>query len=574
MGKNSDNKFDPKREFRKLAIKMLENIKNEYNNSGKYWENLGDANYKESEKYRLEKLSTTNLSNVKDEELAEHLEKLENAFLYTISRLPWKDRDGNCHYPVGENKVTDKFLDKVADAINGKEDQLHGENFATVLLGDAKFDNKPNIKYAVPQCIRGDITNATTFLCLFNPGSSVDDKTFGILGMKKDSFHSYYQLQGARLDHARMIDDGKANELIVSENSMVAEMNDLSENIVYTEIDAIESELKKEVKELPSNWKTYSLSLDSKEKKELNEMDDSSRINKLNELSKENPLIKISYMISSKVYYGSNYFQKYYAKSITDFKEKIVTGYINDDNFMKSLMSTDEKYKRSKLNICNLELTPIRSKGSSTVDDFINEDAISVDIILRRLCIYELKKYISNEDKPIFVFRSYYSRDNKTRWQDIFKMKVGDDITQHLENNYFLTYPNSQGKAISETGIHTINYKLKPETVNKLISDINNNSSEVKFNELEYEGSDFYNVNKSKDEIEKYVLLKLKYNNHHYKLKTAIKEKEYTNNDDLEKFDKNRFIAEIELAKRVYDYIQSSRDVFSKIVGAETSKNN
>lgn len=537
-----------KDKIRDLAIEMLENIKNEYNNSGKYWENLGDAKDKESEKYRLEKLSTTNLSNVKDEELAEHLEKLENAFLYTISRLPWKDRDGNCHYPVGENKVTDKFLDKVAYAINGKEDKLNGENFATVLLGSAKFNNIPNVKYAVPQCIKGDITNATTFLCLLNPGSSVKDVPFGTLGMKKDDFHSYYQLQGAKLDHERMIDNGETNELTISRESIVAEMNDLSESIPYMEIDAVESELKKEIKVLPSNWNDYSLSLNLKEKKELDEMDDSNRINKLDELSKENPLIKISYMISSKVYYGSNYFQKYYAKSITDFKEKIVTGYINDDNFMKSLMSTDEKYKRSKLNICNLELTPIRSKGSSTVDDFINEDAISVDIILRRLCIYELKKYISNEDKPIFVFRSYYSRDNKTRWQDIFKMKYKNDITQYLENNYFLTYTNLQGKAISETGIHTINYKLKPEIVNELMCDINRNSNEIKFSEFEFVGIDFYDdVKKSNDKKERLF---------------------------SKKFDKERFVAEIELAKRVYDYIQSSRDSFSNIVGAETSKNN
>ena len=403
MGKISTNQFDQKQKFRELAIAMLEKIKDEYNKSGKDWENLGDEKDKKSEKYRLEKLSNMELSNATDENLVEYLESLENAFLYTISKLPWKDRDGNCHYPVGENKVTDKFLDKVADAINdGNADQLNGENFATVLLPNESIENS-NIKYAIPQCIKGDITNAKLYHCLLNPGSGISDTKDNY-----DNFYDYLHDKDAMKDHLRIFDENG----YATKEKLVEYMNDLKRNMLITEFE-----------DFIAKYGNCTISE-----------------NKVDEIFGDNG--------EKEFYYIMKYYKTLVAKGIGDFRKILKKNLSNLGTLSSNL---------NDVKLCNLELIPVRSQDGATVGNLIDENPFAVNVILRRIYIAELKNEL---EKPIFVFRSYYSTQNKNdvRWQDAFKRKTDnyDGLYEYLINNYFLTHSGTQGGAYSKNNIVTI----------------------------------------------------------------------------------------------------------------------
>ncbi|MCJ0550883.1 hypothetical protein MMJ62_07270, partial [Enterococcus cecorum] len=201
MGNHSENKFDPKETFRKLAIEMLKNI------------NLYDEKQND------------------DAKLAEALIKTENEFLEVYSQFPYIGSDNKIHYPIitndKKNIITEDFLDKVVDAINGKADQLDGENFATVLLPNESIENS-NIKYAIPQCVKGDITNAKLYHCLLNPGSGISDAD-----NQYDNFYDYLHDKVAVKDHLRIFDEnGHATK-----EKLVEYMNDLNKNMLITEFE-------------------------------------------------------------------------------------------------------------------------------------------------------------------------------------------------------------------------------------------------------------------------------------------------------------------------------------------------
>ena len=136
--------------------------------------------------------------------------------------------DNKIHYPIvtndKKNIITEDFLDKVVDAINGKADQLDGENFATVLLPNESIENS-NIKYAIPQCVKGDITNAKLYHCLLNPGSGISDAD-----NQYDNFYDYLHDKVAVKDHLRIFDEnGHATK-----EKLVEYMNDLNKNMLIT----------------------------------------------------------------------------------------------------------------------------------------------------------------------------------------------------------------------------------------------------------------------------------------------------------------------------------------------------
>lgn len=415
---------EAKEKIRDLAVGMLKKV-NQYKDISDKLEGIDLSKPKE--------IKSSDYAN-----LAKALIKTENEFLEVYSQFPYMGSDKKIHYPIvtnaKKNIITEDFLDKVADAINGKEDQLNGENFATVLLGDAKFNNKPNIKYAVPQCIKGDITNATTFLCFLNPGSSVKDKTFGNLGMKKDDFHFYYQLQGARLDHSRFIDIKGDEEFI---NGMIKEMNDLSSNIIYTELKAIEDEMKSIVDNIDVDVN------------KLNEFKRNGDLDKLKKairdtlkLRKNQPWKDLSKLIGEKAYYINKYFKTYYGTSIEDFEFWLIYSLKNDTNFIENL--------KDSLDICNLELIPIRSKNISAVNALVGDNPFAINIILRRIFISEL---MDEDDKPVFVFRGY---NTKKRWKHFFEQHVDHKLLTYLENNYFLKLSSESSAAFSPNNIITI----------------------------------------------------------------------------------------------------------------------
>lgn len=399
-----------------------------------------------------------------DEKLAKALIKTENEFLEVYSRLPFIDRHGEIHYPIvtddKENIVTEEFLDKVIDAINGKEDKLDGENFATVLLGNAKFNNIPNVKYAVPQCIKGDITNATTFLCLLNPGSDEIDR------VADDNFYSYYSLPTSKLNHKSIYKDGSIDLYF-----LIKYMNDIFDNIVYSEFSFIKEDLVNEILKIKNDSIAISdknLTIETQQLSELKKMDEETLSKELDELRNEKSLIDVSYLISSRAYYTSQFYATYLDKSILSLKKEFLSSIVSSIGENYDERSVREKVeleieKLKYLNICNLELVPLRSNNSKGINSYMQTHFnLSVMVILRRICLSEFEP--DNISKPIFVFRHYCSKDGQDKgWRiliknilkSIFTDKEVNEIIRYIELKYFLYFPYTSS-ALSTNNPRTI----------------------------------------------------------------------------------------------------------------------
>lgn len=522
-----------KDKIRDLAInKMLEKIKNEYNNSGKYWKNLGEEKAflekleSELEKFKKYISSEQDDKEKYDKDIAKRLESLENAFLYTISKLPWKDRKEKCHYPVGENKVTDKFLDKVADAINGKAEQLNGENFATVLLPNKPIKNA-NIKYAIPQCIKGDITSAKLYHCLLNPGSGISDKE-----NQYDNFYDYLHDNAAMKDHLRIFDENGH----VTKEKLVEYMNDLNKSMFSIEYSEFLNDLKLAIK----NVKVKKISLITK------------AINRNYYLPR--------YYASLLVNPDNNKYKDMLVKNIADC--------VNKDS--QQLFENKDKIVK-QVSMCNLELIPLRSQDGATIGNFIDENPFAVNIILRRIYIYELSKDDKDSVQPIFIFRSY--GEWKKRINEYIKRNFekadAKNLIDYLTGNYFLRFINSNG-ITSKNNTRTVEYGIKLSSAYAFVESLNKEG--VDFDTIIPEKLELIEENEFTKENAnhgKVSIINVKYDGKDFSLETAeqkddkIRKLFFTNN-----LDKERLVDEIKLAMRAYKYINDAQNAFTS--GLET----
>lgn len=484
MGNHSENKFDSKETFRKLAIEMLKNI------------NLYDEKQND------------------DAKLAEALIKTENEFLEVYSQFPYIGSDNKIHYPIvtndKKNIITEDFLDKVVDAINGKADQLDGENFATVLLPNESIENS-NIKYAIPQCVKGDITNAKLYHCLLNPGSGISDAD-----NQYDNFYDYLHDKVAVKDHLRIFDEnGHATK-----EKLVEYMNDLNKNMLITEFeDFIEKYGNCTISE-----------------------------NKVDEIFDDNG--------EKEFYYIMEFYKSLVAKGIGDFREIIKKNLSNLETFNDNLKD---------VKLCNLELSPVRSKVGKTIINMIDENPFAVSIILRRICIYELSNDDGDSVQPIFIFRSYGNWKNRINKyiKNYFKQADTKDIIDYLTKNYFLKL--NQSGTLSKNNIKTEKYGVKSSSAKVFIESLNEKGIDFDTiipKKLELiEENEFTKEEKKRGKVS---IIKVKYVGMDFKLEVAEQ-----NNDKIKNLfftsnlDKERLIDEIKLALRAYKYIDDAQKVFS-----------
>lgn len=348
----------------------------------------------------------------KKENISDCLANLENAFLYTYSPLPWKGKDKICRYPTRlEKKVIEKNVDSIVSRINNEEDRDY-RDFASLLL--TKYS--PNIMFGVPQCIKGDITEAKLYHCLLNPGSGISDAD-----NQYDNFYDYLHDKVAMKDHLRIFDEnGHATK-----EKLVEYMNDLNNSMFSLELSEF-------IEHIVENGKVKNFSNNDEVKKILND-----------------------YFYYLPKYYASLFVDKGASKEsyVGLFASKFVNCEDKDEQWVQNVRNEMIK----QVNMCNLELIPLRSQDGVTVGNLIDENPFAVNVILRRIYIAELKNEL---EKPIFVFRSYYStqNDNDVRWQDVFKRKTDnyDELYEYLINNYFLTHSSTQGGAYSKNNIVTI----------------------------------------------------------------------------------------------------------------------
>ena len=458
--------------------------------------------------------------------LAKALIKTENEFLEVYSQFPYMGSDKKIHYPIEtkdeKNIITEDFLNKVADAINdGKKDQLNGENFATVLLPNKSIKNS-NIKYAIPQCIKGNITKAKLYHCLLNPGSGLSDAD-----NQYDNFYDYLHNEAAMKDHLRIFDENGD----VTKEKLVEYMNDLNKNMLITEFE-----------DFIEKYGNCNVSEDK-----VDEIFD-------NKGAKE-------------FYYIMEYYKSLVAKGIDDFTEIIKKNLSNLETLSDNL-----KYVK----LCNLELSPVRSKIGGTIRNMIDENPFAVSIILRRICIYELSNDDRDSMQPIFIFRSYSGwkkRINKYI-KKYFKQADAKNIIDYLTKNYFLKL-NRSG-TISENNAKTDKYGVKLSSANEFVESLNKEG--VYFDTNIPEKLELIEENKfTKENLNhgKVSIIKVKYAGMDFKLEVAeqnddkIKKLFFTNN-----LDKERLIDEIKLALRAYKYINDAQNAFSSGLKTNKPKNN
>ena len=350
------------------------------------------------------------------------------------------------------NKLIKKFIN-------------NGDDFTWLDISDnhwKKMNN--NIKFGIPNHVRGDIENAKLFICLTNPNIAIRDNN------EFNSLEEYYSF-------------GELND-----NSQKSELKNQSE---YKMAKANFEEAKKRLER--AEWELakiddYSLNKDNFTdcklvKKHICafEAEDSILFNELTRYEEG----KVEDL--DQVYYLSHYFDQMIKDAYclkTGSKTRDLAIILKDKKKMKEESITFfELLKEASKRIVNLESYPFRSENPGEFGKEIADSKSYVSLFSARIILWRILRWkkLENDEKtrPIFIFRRYqdfWEKQIQSVLQMDYGVKVNDlkNILYLLENKFFYTISkkdnNQQTRYVSQATIYKNNEKIKEDDYNRILS--------------------------------------------------------------------------------------------------------
>lgn len=351
-------------------------------------------------------------------------------------------------------KIVDEVIDKF---LNNSDD------FSWLDIEDYPWEKvNNNIKFGIPNHVRGDIENADLFICLTNPNIVINDNN------EFNSLKEYYSFEQEK-------NHNKKNELENQSEYKIAKAN-FEE--AKKRLERAQWELAKidDCSLNKDNFKDY-----ESVKKHIYafEAGDSILFNELTRFEEG----KVEDL--DQVYYLSHYFDQMIKDAYclkTGSKTRDLAIILKDKKKLDGENTTFlELLKEASKKIVNLESYPFRSQKPGEFGKEIADSNTCVSLFSARIILWRIFKWENSEEKkcPIFIFRRY-----EDFWEkqiiSVLKMDYGvkennlKDVLSLLEDKFFYTINKKDNKQqtryVSQATIYKNNQKIKEADYNRILS--------------------------------------------------------------------------------------------------------
>lgn len=349
------------------------------------------------------------------------------------------------------NELIDKFLN-------------NADNFSWLDIEDnhwKKVNN--NIKFGIPNHVRGDIENAELFICLTNPNIVINDNN------EFNSLKEYYSFEEKNHNQKNEVENQSEYQIV---KASVEEAKKRLEKAQWEFAKIDDCSLTKDNFTDGESVKNHICAF---------EADDSILFNELTRYEEG----KVEDL--DQVYYLSHYFDQM-IKDAYCLQSESTNRNLNiilEDK--KKLDGTNKAFfellKEASKKIVNLESYPFRSQNPGDFGKEIANAKTRVSLFSARIILWRILKWEkSNDDKktrPIFIFRRY---DNfwKKKLQNVLEMDYGvknsnvEDVLSLLEDEFFYTISkkdnNQQTRYVSQSTIYKKDKKVDDNDYNKILS--------------------------------------------------------------------------------------------------------
>lgn len=349
------------------------------------------------------------------------------------------------------NEIIDKFLN-------------NADNFSWLDIEDnhwKKVNN--NIKFGIPNHVRGDIENAELFICLTNPNIVINDNN------EFNSLKEYYSFEEKNHNQKNEVENQSEYQIA---KASVEEAKKRLEKAQWEFAKIDDCSLTKDNFTDGESVKNHICAF---------EADDSILFNELTRYEEG----KVEDL--DQVYYLSHYFDQM-IKDAYCLQSESTNRNLNiilEDK--KKLDGTNKAFfellKEASKKIVNLESYPFRSQNPGDFGKEIANAKTRVSLFSARIILWRILKWEkSNDDKktrPIFIFRRY---DNfwKKKLQNVLEMDYGvknsnvEDVLSLLEDEFFYTISkkdnNQQTRYVSQSTIYKKDKKVDDNDYNRILS--------------------------------------------------------------------------------------------------------
>lgn len=358
-------------------------------------------------------------------------------------------------YNPWDSKIVDEVIDKFLN---------NADNFSWLDIEDnhwKKVNN--NIKFGIPNHVRGDIENAELFICLTNPNIVINDNN------EFNSLKEYYSFEEKNHNQKNEVENQSEYQIA---KASVEEAKKRLEKAQWEFAKIDDCSLTKDNFTDCESVKNHICAF---------EAGDSILFNELTRYEKG----KVEDL--DQVYYLSHYFDQMikdaYCLQLESTNRNL--NIILEDK--KKLDGTNKTFfellKEASKKIVNLESYPFRSQNPGDFGKEIANAKTRVSLFSARIILWRILKWEkSNDDKktrPIFIFRRY---DNfwKKKLQNVLEMDYGvknskvEDVLSLLEDEFFYTINKKdntqQTRYVSQSTIYKKDKKVDDNDYNRILS--------------------------------------------------------------------------------------------------------
>lgn len=355
--------------------------------------------------------------------------------------------------------VSNKVDDIIEKFLNNDDD------FSWLDIEDKQWEKiNNNIKFGIPNHVRGDIEKAELFICLTNPNIDIRDNN------KFNSLEEYYSF-------------GEEND-----KSKKSELKNQSEyKIAKANFEEAKKRLERAQWELAKidDWSLNKDNFTDHEsvKKHIYafEAEDSILFNELTRFEEG----KVEDL--DQVYYLSHYFDQMIKDAYclkTGSKTRDLAIILKDKKKPEGESKTFfELLKEASKKIVNLESYPFRSQNPGEFGKEIADSNTCVSLFSARIILWRIFRweYLDRDEKtrPIFIFRRYedfWEKQIKSVLQMDYGFKESElkYILPLLEKGYFYTINKKDNKQqtryVSQATIYKNNEKIEDDDYNRILS--------------------------------------------------------------------------------------------------------
>ena len=358
-------------------------------------------------------------------------------------------------YNPWDSKIVDEVIDKFLD---------NSDDFSWLDIEDnhwKKVNN--NIKFGIPNHVRGDIETAELFICLTNPNIVINDNN------EFNSLKEYYSFEEKNHNQKNEVENQSEYQIA---KASVEEAKKRLEKAQWEFAKIDDCSLTKDNFTDGESVKKHICAF---------EADDSILFNELTRYEEG----KVEDL--DQVYYLSHYFDQM-IKDAYCLQSESTNRNLNiilEDK--KKLDGTNKAFfellKEASKKIVNLESYPFRSQNPGDFGKEIANAKTRVSLFSARIILWRILKWEKSIDdkktRPIFIFRRY---DNfwKKKLQNVLEMDYGvkksnvEDVLSLLEDEFFYTISkkdnNQQTRYVSQSTIYKKDKKVDDNDYNRILS--------------------------------------------------------------------------------------------------------